>query len=121
MLTGSGKSNISLITFSFVWVIDSRAIVHMTCNSDLFTMFQSYLSTSTVTLAYGSTSCVFGLGQFHVTSHITLTSVINLPQFYFNLIYVSKLTRTLNCSIAFIPNYCLVIAYIYFTYRVVIY
>ena len=31
-----------------------------------------------------------------------------LPQFSFNLISVSKLTRTLNCSISFFPNYCLI-------------
>ena len=33
---------------------------------------------------------------------------MSLPQFSFNLIYVSKLTRTLNCSISFFPDYCLI-------------
>ena len=27
---------------------------------------------------------------------------------YFNLIYMSKLTFTLNCSISFFPDYCLI-------------
>ena len=33
---------------------------------------------------------------------------MSLPQFSFNLIYVSKLTRTLNCIISFFPDYCLI-------------
>ena len=44
----------------------------------------------------------------HPTPLITLTSVTSLPQFSFNLIYVSKLTHTLNCSISFFPDYCLI-------------
>ena len=33
---------------------------------------------------------------------------MSLPQFSFNLISVSKLTRTLNCSISFFHDYCLI-------------
>ena len=44
----------------------------------------------------------------HLTPLITLTSVPSVPQFAFNLIYVSKLTRTLNCSISFFHDYCLI-------------
>ena len=80
----------------------------MTGNSSLFTTFQFHPSTSTVTLADGSTSCVLGSGTIHLTSLITLTSVMSLAQFSFNSIYVSKLTRTLNCSISFFPDYCLI-------------
>ena len=71
-------------------------------------MFQSHPSTSTVTLADGSTSCVLRSRTIHPTPLITLTSVLSLPQFSFNLIYVSKLTRTLNCNISFFPNYCFI-------------
>ena len=31
---------------------------------------------------------------------------MSLPKFSFNLIYASKLTRTLNCSISFFLDYC---------------
>ena len=81
----------------------------MTGNSSLFTMFQSHPSSSIVTLADGSTSCVLGSVTIHLTPLITLTFVLSLPQFSFNLIYVSKLTRTLNCSISFFPDYCLIL------------
>ena len=80
----------------------------MTGNSSLFTTFQFHPSTSTVTLANGSTSCVLGSGTIHLTPLITLTCVMSLPQFSFNLILMSKLTRTLNCSISFFPDYCLI-------------
>ena len=71
-------------------------------------MFQPHPSTSIVTLVDGSTSCVLESGTIHPTPIITLTYVLSLPQFSFNLIYVSKLTRTLNCSISFFPGYCLI-------------
>ena len=108
MFTGSGKPNTCLISSSSKWVIDSGATNHMTSNSSLFTTFQPHPSTSTVTLADRSTSCVFWSGTIHPTPLITLTYVLSLPQFFFNLIYVSKLTRTLNCNISFFPDYCLI-------------
>ena len=77
-------------------------------NSNLFTTFQFHPSTSTVTLADGSTSCVLGSRVIHPTPLITLTSVLSLSQFSFNLIYMRKPTRTLNCSISFFPDYCLI-------------
>ena len=89
-------------------VIDSRVIDHMTGNSSLFTMFQFHPSTSTVILADESTSCVLRSRTINLTPLITLISVMSLPQFSFNLITVSKLTCTLNCSISFFSNYCLI-------------
>ena len=80
----------------------------MTGNSSLFTTFQPRSSTSTVTLADGLTSCVLRSGTIHPIPLITLTFDMSLPQLYFNLISLSKLTRTLNCSISFFPNYCLI-------------
>ena len=80
----------------------------MTSNSSLFNTFQSHPSTSTVTLADGSTSYVFGSGTIHPTPLITLTSILSLQQFSFNLISLSKLTHTLNCSIPFFHDHCLI-------------
>ena len=108
MLVGLGKPNTCLISSSPKWVIDSRATDHMIGNSSLFTTFQSHPSTSTVSLADGSTSCVLRSWTIHPTSSITLTSVMSLSQFSFNLIYVSKLTCTLNCDISYFPNYCMI-------------
>ena len=107
-LIESGKTNICFISSSSTWVIDSGATDHMTCNSSLFTTFQSHPSTSNITLVDESTSCVLGPWTIHPTPLITLTYVLSLPQFSFNLIYVSKLTHTLNCSISFFLDHCLI-------------
>ena len=71
-------------------------------------MFQSHSSTHTFTLADGSTYCVLGLGTIRPTPLITLTSVMSLPQFSFNLISMSKLTCTRNCSMSLFSDYCLI-------------
>ena len=78
-LVESSKTNICFISSSSTWVIDSGATDHMTGNSCLFTTFQSHPSTSTVTLADGSTSCALGSRTIHLTPLITLTSVLSLP------------------------------------------
>ena len=85
--------------FFYLWVIDSGATDHMTGTSNLFTMFQSHPSTSAVTLADGSISYVLGSGTVHPTPLITLTFVLSLPQFSFNLIYVIIFTRTLPTTL----------------------
>ena len=107
-LINSSKTVICFISSYSTWVIDSRTTDHMTCNSSSFTTFQSHPSTSTITLAYGSTSCVHGLETINLNPLITLTSILSLPQFSFNLIYVTKLTCILNCSISFFFYYCLI-------------
>ena len=76
-------------------------------NSSLFTTFQSHPCTSTITLVGGSKSCVLGSDTINLTALIPLTFVLSLPHFSFNLIYVSKLTRVLNCCISFFSGYCL--------------
>ena len=103
-----GNPNKCLVSSSSPeWVIDSEATDHMTGNSSLFSTFQSQPSPSTVTLADGSHSCVLGLGTIVPTPSIPLTSVLSLPNFSFNLMSVSKLTRALKCYISFFPDFCL--------------
>ena len=41
------------------------------------------------------------------TPSIPLTSVLSLPNFSFNLMYVSKLIRAPKCYISFFPDFCL--------------
>ena len=106
-LAESGKPDTCLMSSSSTWVIDSGVTDHMTSNFGLFTTFHSHPSTSSVIVADGSKSCVLGSGTINPTPLIPLTFVLSLPHFSFNLIYVSKLTRTLNCSISFFPGYCL--------------
>ena len=104
----SGNPNKCLVSFSSSkWVIDSGATDHMTCNSSRFSTFQSQPSPSTVTLADGSHSCVLGSGTIVPTPSIPLTLVLSLPNFSFNLMSVSKLTRAITCYTSFFPDFCL--------------
>ena len=78
----------------------------MIVNSSLFSTFQSQPSPSTVTLGDGSQSCVLGSGSIFPTP-IPLSSILSLPNFSFNLVSVSKLTRTLKYCVSFFSTYCL--------------
>ena len=75
-------------------------------NSNLFSTFQSQPSPSTVTLGDVSQSCVLGSSNIFPTP-IPLSSILSLPNFSFNLVSVSKLTRTLKYRVSFFPTYCL--------------
>ena len=89
------------------WVIDFRATDHITGNSSLFSTFQSHPSTSFITLTDGSEPCVLRSNTIFPTPSLPLSSVLNLRNFSFNLISVSKLTRTRKCYISFFPGFCL--------------
>ena len=78
------------------WIIDYRATNQMTSNSSLFSTFQSQLSTSTATLAEGSQSCVLRSDTIFPTPSLSLSSVLSLPNFSFNLMSVSKITPSLS-------------------------
>ena len=107
-LAESGNSNKCLVSSSSSeWVIDSGDTDHMTGNSSLLSTFQSHPSTSSITLVDGSPSCVLGLGTIFPTPSLRLSSVLSLPNFSLNLMFVSKLTRALKCYISFFPNFCL--------------
>uniref|UniRef100_A0A2N9GB44 Integrase catalytic domain-containing protein n=1 Tax=Fagus sylvatica TaxID=28930 RepID=A0A2N9GB44_FAGSY len=87
------------------WVIDSGASDHMTGNSSLLSHTSSPCSPSFVTVANGTKTPVQGKGTV-TTSNLTLSDVLYLPEFPFNLLSVHKLTLALNCSVAFYPSHC---------------
>ena len=107
-ISESGNLNKCLVSSSSSeWVIDSGATDHMTGNSSLVSTFQSQPSSFTVTMADGSQSCVLESGTIVPTPSIPLTSVSSLPNFSFNLMSVSKLTRAIKGYISFFLDFCL--------------
>ena len=108
VIAKSGNPNKCLVSsLSSEWVIHSGATYHMTCNSSLFSTFQSHPSTSSITLADGSQSRVLRLDTIFPTPSLPLLSILSLSNFSFNLISMSKLTRVLICYISFFPDFCL--------------
>ena len=57
-----------------------------------------------ITLANGSQTMVKGIGSTCHLPSIPLTYVLYVPDWPFNLISISKLTRDLNCLITFSDN-----------------
>ncbi|RVW57733.1 Retrovirus-related Pol polyprotein from transposon RE1 [Vitis vinifera] len=83
------------------WILDSGASDHLSGNKDLFSSITTTSTLPTVTLANGSQTVAKGIGLALPLPSLPLTSVLYTPECPFNLISISKLTRTLNCSITF--------------------
>ncbi|KAJ9561432.1 hypothetical protein OSB04_006592 [Centaurea solstitialis] len=102
----TGNSSTCLLSSTSEWVIDSGASDHMTGNPTLFSTFDKHMSPSHVTIADGSASSVLGSGTIELTPSVSLSYVLSLPKFSFNLLSVSRITRALNCSVEFFPEFC---------------
>ncbi|RVW86922.1 Retrovirus-related Pol polyprotein from transposon TNT 1-94 [Vitis vinifera] len=83
------------------WILDSGASDHLSGNKDLFSSITTTSDLPTVTLANGSQTVAKGIGLALPLPSLPLTSVLYTPECPFNLISISKITRTLNCSITF--------------------
>ncbi|RVW22242.1 Retrovirus-related Pol polyprotein from transposon TNT 1-94 [Vitis vinifera] len=83
------------------WILDSRASDHLSGNKDLFSSITTTSTLPNVTLANGSQTVAKGIGLTLPLPSLPLTSVLYTPECPFNLISISKITRTLNCSITF--------------------
>ncbi|KAK2418425.1 putative mitochondrial protein [Trifolium repens] len=83
------------------WVLDSGASDHVTGNSSLFSEISPPKYPHYITVADGSTVEATGIGQVSPISSLSLSSVLLIPNCPFNLISISRLTRSLNCSITF--------------------
>lgn len=73
------------------WVLDTGATNHIVCLVHLFTSFTT-ISHTIVELPNGETAVVTHIGIVKLSSHITLTNVLCVPSFTFNLLLVSTMT-----------------------------
>ncbi|RVX17381.1 Retrovirus-related Pol polyprotein from transposon RE2 [Vitis vinifera] len=83
------------------WILDSGASDHIAGNKDLFSSITTTSALPTVTLANSSQTMAKGFGFAHPLPSLPLHSVLYAPECPFNLISISKITRTLNCFITF--------------------
>ncbi|XP_019255165.1 PREDICTED: uncharacterized protein LOC109233756 [Nicotiana attenuata] len=90
------------------WIIDTGATNHMVSNVDLLT--KSSLTTPSkprrVLLPNGDVTQVTQIGDSHISDRSTIKEVLYVPQFKFNLLSVSKVTRELRCFASFYPDFC---------------
>ena len=60
-----------------------------------------------VHLPTGQTVSVAYTGSSKIFNDCSISNVLVLPEFKFNLLSVSRLTRELKCSVAFFPDFCI--------------
>lgn len=101
------SGNTCLVSSSHKWVMDFGATDHMSGNLNIFSTFLSHTASSYVIITDGTTYNIVGSRVKQPTSSITLSSVLDLSNLAFNLVYVSKLMKDLNCCISFYPDHCL--------------
>ena len=77
------------------WVIDPGASDHMTGNPSIISNLSRISSSSFATVANGTKTHVQSIGTVS-TLNLTLSNVLYLHQFPFNLLSVHKLTHSLN-------------------------
>ena len=73
----------------------------MTGAFGVFSTYQSATSTHNVTC-----SEVSDLGTTHLSPDMSLSFVLFVPQFSFSLLFINKITRSLNCFVTFYSSHC---------------
>ena len=99
--TGNASACLTHTSSLGPWILDSSASDHISCNKDLFSSLTTTPTLPTVTLANGSQPVAKGIGLAHPLPSLPLTYVLYTPEYSFNLIFISKITHTLNRCIIF--------------------
>ena len=88
-----------------LWILDSGATDHICSSLDLFIAHKTIKPVS-IRLPNGSQVMTHITGIVCFSSTFVLHNVLYLPSFSFNLISVSKLTSSLNCTLSFSDKHC---------------
>ena len=89
------------------WVIDTGVTDHIVCSVDLLTSITT-ISHTMVQLPNGEAVIVTHVGSIQLSSYITLTNVLCVPFFSFNLLSVSSITKTQPLCLVFLSTYCFI-------------
>ena len=96
------------LSFFVCWILDFGASDHIAGNPSFFSTLSSPKTPHHITLADGSKAKATGIGQASPLPSLSLDSVLFIPGCPFNLISLSQLTRTLNCSVTFTADFFLI-------------
>nr|CAN75244.1 hypothetical protein VITISV_014212 [Vitis vinifera] len=99
--TGNASACLTHTSSLGPWILDSGTSDHISGNKDFFSSITTTSALPIVTLANGSQTMAKGFGFVHPLPSVPLHYVLYAPECPFNLISISKITRTLNCSITF--------------------
>ncbi|XP_073302959.1 uncharacterized protein [Primulina huaijiensis] len=87
-----------------VWILDSGASDHVSKNRP--SSNESAAKYPTVQLPNGGHAQIKSVGTMKLCNDMSVDDVLYVPNFKVNLLSVSKLTRALNCSVTFYPDFC---------------
>ncbi|OIT08991.1 hypothetical protein A4A49_58033, partial [Nicotiana attenuata] len=94
-------------TYACEWIIDSGASHHITPCKELLDELRSLekQQDSRVQVPTGSRSSIACAGSTKILGGQKITNVLHVPDFKFNLLSVSKLTKELQYRVTFLPNF----------------
>ena len=101
-LVQTGDSTTCLTSSSPTWIIDSEASDHMSGDKDIVSSW-FYMLFSLCYISWWFIGSTFSVQCINTNSIFSLSpsSGLYVPNFPFNLLSVSEITRALNCSIKF--------------------
>lgn len=102
--TGNSSACLSQSSSLGSWVLDYGACDHVTGNKNLFSSLSTSGFLPTITSANGSQTRSEGIGTVRILPSISVTSVLYVPNYPFNLLSVSRLTHSHDCSVTFTNN-----------------
>jgi hypothetical protein len=88
------------------WVIDSGASKHVTDMSTSFKTYIPYIHFESVQIADVTSQQIHGIRFIECTPSLSLSSVLHVPYFLVNLIYISSIIDQSKCIITFDENSC---------------
>ena len=91
----------------WTWVLDTGATDHFVCLVDLLTSITATIQ-SLVHLPNGESAQVTHIGTVVLSPSLTLTNVLCVPSFSFNLLSVSTLTLSQPYCLVFLSTYCFI-------------
>ncbi|CAL1378154.1 unnamed protein product [Linum trigynum] len=102
LLTGAQSQSFKLHD---MWIVDTGATDHISCNLSGF-LAHKEIKNVFLTLPNGQKAEATHIGVVKLPCSIVLHQVLYVPSFSFNLISVSKLTKTLPVSLTFKSSFC---------------
>lgn len=88
------------------WIIDSGASDHISPNLSLFFDVRPILQHCHITMPNGLPAQVKHIGSVKIGPNLCLKDVLHVPDFQFNLLSISKLTRQTNSQVLFSHECC---------------
>ncbi|XP_070031786.1 uncharacterized protein [Nicotiana tomentosiformis] len=90
------------------WIVDTGASNHMTTNLQMLNSYQQIPTSqrSKVHLPTRTTVLVSHKGNSTVLKDKDISNVLYIPDFQYNLLSFSQLTKELQCLVAFFPDLC---------------